>query len=297
MNSTARCPWKSEEIDLEPYLTRIGYADERVATTRALRALHRAHVTSIPFETIDIVAQRPVSLDLSAVQDKLVERRRGGYCYEHVVLFAAVLERFGFGVTGLHARVTADALRLLGLRTRVRESSEVRHAAPRPNTHAILLVTTADSPNPWICDVGFGGGPLEPVELVEQGSQEQHEWAFALRREAGEDYCTDLWRLRQYGPEGWLDRYTFTLTPQYTVDYEIGNHYLTTHPSSVFRRNLFVQRFLPERHDILHGTTWFTVRPGLPSEERTIPPEDVPWFVHDFFGIDAEVDSSLVPAA
>ncbi|SFE66317.1 N-hydroxyarylamine O-acetyltransferase [Actinopolyspora alba] len=295
MSAGARCAWKSDEVDLERYLTRIGYTSGRAATTTALLALHRSHVTSIPFETIDIVRRRPVSLELPDVQEKLVNRLRGGYCYEHVVLFAAVLERFGFGVTGLHARVTADALRLLGLRKPQRDTSDDSRPAPRPNTHAVLRVTTIDSPNPWLCDVGFGGGPLEPVELVENGSSEQRGWDFFLRCERTE-IGTDLWRLRQYGPTGWLDRYTFTMTPQYTVDYEVGNHYLTTHPSSVFRRNLFVQRFLPERHDILHGTTWFTVRPDQPPVEKLMSPEEVPGFIHDFFGIDAEVGNWFVPS-
>src|SRR6266702_8874091 len=101
--------WDGDALDIEAYLARIGFPGERGPTVATLRALQFAHTTSIPFENLDSVLGRPVPLDLESLQDKLVRRRRGGYCYENVGLFAAALERLGFGVTALQGRVLMGA--------------------------------------------------------------------------------------------------------------------------------------------------------------------------------------------
>jgi N-hydroxyarylamine O-acetyltransferase len=75
--------WTSGLLDLPAYLRRIGYAGELAATSRTLARLHRAHVTAIPFENADIMLGRSVAVDLPGIQDKLVRRGRGGYCFEH----------------------------------------------------------------------------------------------------------------------------------------------------------------------------------------------------------------------
>lgn len=104
---------------------------------------------------------RPVEMSLDAVQAKLVGRPRGGYCFEHNRLFAAVLERLGFEVTALAARVTLGSPKL------------------RPSTHALLHVRppggSRDEPA-WLCDVGFGAGPLEPLPLVDGEEAVQDGW-------------------------------------------------------------------------------------------------------------------------
>ncbi|SUA43176.1 Arylamine N-acetyltransferase [Nocardia africana] len=119
--------WDGAALDLPAYLARIGFTGEPAPTLDTLRALQYAHTTTIPFENIEPVLKRPVLLDLPSLQDKIVRSRRGGYCYENVGLFAAALERIGFGVTGLHGRVS------MGARGEI-----------RPATHALLRVTTAD---------------------------------------------------------------------------------------------------------------------------------------------------------
>src|SRR6516164_7620350 len=95
----------SQNLDLPAYLDRVEYTGPCAPTTAVLQALHLAHVTHIPFENLDIQLGRPIRLDLESLQAKLVRARRGGYCFEHNTLFAAVLERLGFGVTRLAARV------------------------------------------------------------------------------------------------------------------------------------------------------------------------------------------------
>src|SRR5688572_18194182 len=92
-------------LDLQAYFTRIGYQGAATATLETLRALHRLHPQEIPFENLNPLLRRPVQLDLPSLQTKLLAQRRGGYCYEHNLLFKHVLEQLGFRVTGLAARV------------------------------------------------------------------------------------------------------------------------------------------------------------------------------------------------
>ena len=87
--------WDIGLLDLPAYLRRIGHDAAGAPGAATLAALHRAHVATIPFENLDIPLGRGIAVDLESVQAKLVARRRGGYCYEHGLLFAAALERLG----------------------------------------------------------------------------------------------------------------------------------------------------------------------------------------------------------
>jgi len=261
--------WNGDELDLDAYLKRIGFEGERAPTVATLRALHRAHTTSIPFENLEIILGRPITLDLETLQNKLVHSRRGGYCYENVKVFAAALERLGYGITGLHARVTMGA------------------GALRPATHAVLRVTTATDERVWLCDVGFGSGPLEPLEFVPDGPEvDQDGWRLRLAQES------DLWVLYQHGADGWFDRHTFTLNPQYTLDYEVGNHYVSTSPRSPFTTRPYAQRFTGELHHVLDGTTWTTDHPDGSSESRQVETAEVPKLLSDVFDIDLDPDDA-----
>ncbi|MFF0533376.1 arylamine N-acetyltransferase [Nocardia amikacinitolerans] len=262
--------WNGAELDLDAYLSRIGFDGERAPTLATLRELVRLHTTAIPFENLEPVLGRPIPLDLATLQDKLVRRRRGGYCYENVGLFAAALERLGFGVTGLSGRVTMGSGGL------------------RPATHALLRVTTADDDRVWICDVGFGSGPLEPFELVERRDEfALGQWRFRLERTVGE-LDTDLWVLHQFGRDGWIDRYTFTTTPQYRIDFEVGNHFVSTSARSPFTARPFVQRFLPDVHHVLDGLNLITEHPDGSSETRELEPGELPKILEEVFDIELD---------
>ncbi|WP_216909168.1 arylamine N-acetyltransferase family protein [Nocardia noduli] len=263
--------WDGAAIDLDAYLARIGFDGERAPTSATLRGLVYLHTTTIPFENLEIILGRTIPLDPPALQDKLIGRRRGGYCYENVGIFAAVLERLGFGVTGVSGRVTMGATEGL-----------------RPATHALLRVTTDDDDRGWMVDVGFGAGPLEPYELVPSaGEFTLGRWRFRLERRVGE-LDTELWALHQFGRDGWLERYTFGTQPQYRIDFEVGNHFVSTAPRSPFTTRPFVQRFRPDVHYVIDGTTMTTEYPDGSGDTRELELAELPKVLSEIFDIDLD---------
>lgn len=237
------------ELNLDAYLARIGHGTSVAPTAACLEALHLAHVSSIPFENLDILLGLPIRLDLESIQDKLVRRRRGGYCFEHNTLFAGVLEAIGFHVSRLAARVGHGA----GVIT--------------PRTHMVLRVKADGSE--WLADVGFGGAsilkplPLEPGPVVDQFG-----WWFRLADIDGARV------LQAQRPDGWRDYYAFTFEPQYPIDYEVANHYTSTHPSSSFTRILTAQLSSPEHSLILRGHELVEVTPSG-EVASTVAPDDL----------------------
>src|SRR5207253_2535347 len=141
---------------------------------------------------------KPIRLDLASLQQKLVRDRRGGYCFEQNMLFAAVLEAVGFRVTRLAARVRYRTTRVLA------------------RTHMLIAVDLDDGL--WVTDVGFGGsGPLNPLRLVAGAEQRQFHWTYRLVEEG------NAWVLQNRQPDGWQDFYAFTTERQELVDYEVAN--------------------------------------------------------------------------
>ncbi|MEU8799133.1 arylamine N-acetyltransferase [Spirillospora sp. NPDC048819] len=273
--------WQGDLIDLPAYLKRIGHDGDLAPTDATLRALHRAHTTTIPFENLEIMLGRPVELSLDAVQAKLVERPRGGYCFEHNRLFAAVLERLGYEVTALSGRVT------LGAR------------GTRPPTHALLHVRppggSRDEPA-WLCDVGFGAGPLEPLRLRDGEEVEQDGWGFRLRK--GRTVTTWSpstlgWELHQRGPDGWVQRHAFAMNETFRIDFDVLNHYVSTSPRSPFTTRPFTQKFSSDVHHVLDGTTMTTTRPDGTTETRAFTPEELPEALATYF--DIVLDAEDVP--
>ncbi|MGF6881140.1 N-hydroxyarylamine O-acetyltransferase [Nocardia sp. GAS34] len=273
--------WDGDALDLEAYLALIGFRGERGPTVETLRALQFAHTTSIPFENLEPVLGRPVPLDLESLQDKLVRGRRGGYCYESVILFAAALERLGFGITALQGRVIMGA-----------------SAGLRPATHSMLRVTTTEDERVWLCDVGFGAGPLAPLELnPDAGEVRAGEWRFRLERTRGE-LGGEEWLLHHFARDGWILRHSVTLNPQYRIDFEVGNHFVSTSARSPFVARPFVQRFHPEVHHVLDAATLVTEYPDGTSQTKELTPADLPATLAETFDIElSDADAAALVAA
>ncbi len=210
----------SSGIDLSSYLDRIDYSGVLEPTYEVLESLHLAHATHIPFENLDVLLKRPIRLDIENLQNKMVKNHRGGYCFEHNLLFSAVLKEIGFSVTQLAARVRYRAKGL------------------PPRTHMLLLVDINGSR--FIADVGFGAeGLLLPIPFINKQPAKQYAWTYRITKE------NNSWVLQSYHDGTWSDLYIFTLEPHYQIDYEVASHYVSTHPDSRFVRTLTVQQTLP----------------------------------------------------
>lgn len=219
----ATTEWQVERLDLDAYLERIGLDAAPPPTPKGLRHLHRAHALAIPFENLDILLGRGIDLDLDAIQAKLVGRRRGGYCYEHNLLFSAALERLGFGVLRLAARVRMGAQGI------------------RPRSHMLMQVEAEGIA--WLADVGFGGeGLVDPMPFADGAvTAIAGGWNHELASESDSE-----WVLRSLHPDGWFDLYAIGPEPQRHVDYEVASWYVSTFPRSPFVTTLIAQRSTPE---------------------------------------------------
>ena len=238
----------ADALDLDAYLSRIAHQGPRDPTLATLRALHFAHATHIPFENLDILLGRPIRIDLKSLQAKLVAGGRGGYCFEQNTLFAAVLRALGFEVTLLAARVRFGATRIL------------------PRTHMVLKVA-GDGAN-WLADVGFGAaGLLLPARFGDREDVRQFAWTYRLVEDEGQ------WVLRSLRDGGWADLYAFTLEPQLPVDFEVANHYVSTHPQSRFVQTLTAQRTGPEERRTLVNRE-LAIERASGTERRTLADDD-----------------------
>lgn len=231
-------------LDLDAYLARIRYDGPRAPTPETLAALHAAHVTAVPFENLDILLGRTISLDLADLQRKIVAGRRGGYCFEQNTLFQAVLDRLGFRVEPLAARVRAG---MTGI---------------RPRTHMLLRVWIGD--RSYLADVGFGGDGLVAPLSFEDGAEVR---AAGVRHRLTRDGGLHVLEADVRGE--WGDLYAFTLEPQEAVDYEMANHYTSTWPASKFVQTLTAQRARPDGRAILRNRD-LTVRAGGTVRTETV---------------------------
>ena len=199
-------------LDLDAYLERIGL-DGRPSIAQ----VHRAHLTSIPFENLDPHQGLPVSLEVEDLERKLVSERRGGYCFEQNLLLKAALEALGAEVEPMLARV--------------------RRGAPpgtiRPRSHLVLRVSYRGAS--WLADAGFGSGALlEPVPFGPVDVHEQSGWRFRVVEEGPELV------LQSIDGEEWMDLYAFSPTPVPLIDIETSNWFVSTHPNSMFVTGLLV---------------------------------------------------------
>jgi N-hydroxyarylamine O-acetyltransferase len=251
--------------DAGAYFARIGYDGPREATLEVLREVHRLHAQTIAFENLDPFLNRPVKLEPEALMDKLVRDRRGGYCFEHNLLFAQALATLGFKVSGLAARVMWN------------QPEPVR----TPRGHMLLRVETGEGPH--IADTGFGGLTLTGPLRLEAGTEQAtpHE-PFRLLRDGEE------WIMQARAGGDWRTLYSFDLLAQVRGDYEIVSYYLSTHESSHFRTGLIAAR--PgegRRHALRNGSLAVHHGDGRTERRELESPSEIRQALGDLFGVDA----------
>jgi N-hydroxyarylamine O-acetyltransferase len=257
---------------IDRYLARIGCEGPRTPTLDTLNRVAHAHIRSVPFENLNPVLGRPVDLSPSALEDKIIARRRGGYCFEQNSLFHAILRELGFTVRGIGARVR------LG---RPRDYIPAR-------THFFGLVTLEGEE--WIVDVGIGG--LSPTAAFRLDTPDEQQTPHEPRRVVREGAA--YFHQVRYGSE-WQDVCEFTLDDMHPIDRELANWYTSTHPQSHFRNNLMAARALPEggRLNLLNRQVTIRRRDGS-SEARTIAsPEDLIETLERDFGLKLEPGTDI----
>lgn len=261
-------------LDLDAYFARIGWSGSAAADLATLGGLLAAHMRAIPFENFDPLLGRRVSLDLVALQGKLVLGRRGGYCFEHATLFASVLEALGFRVTSHLARVVI---------------ASPRSEAPR--THMINLVHLPEGP--FVADPGFGGpAALAALPLVDRGRDRPDESATHwLARDGGD------WVLRGIGRDGPCDLWITPLSLDYPIDFELSNHYVATHPDSIFTNAIILNCFTADGRVSLMNRDAALRRNGELSTWQVADRKELHALLDQTFGIDLpEAETLRVPA-
>jgi N-hydroxyarylamine O-acetyltransferase len=262
-------------LDLDAYCARIAYDGPRAAGLATLQRVVLGHARAIPFENLDVLSGRGVDLAPAAVADKLVRRRRGGYCFEHNTLLLAVLRRLGFRATGLAARVTwGQPAGFVG-----------------PRTHMLLRVELPEGP--YLADVGFGGlTPTAPLAL--KAGIEQRTPHETFRLDAAESgFALAAWRGGL-----WQSLYRFSFDEQVPADYEVANWFTSTHPGSLFVNHLIAARADRGCHYTLFDGKFAIRRHDGTSERRQIrDAADLARTLADHFGIAVMPDEAAAIAA
>jgi len=244
-------------VNLDAYLERLGLDYSLPPTLDTLRRVHVAHLAAFPFHNLTIQRGGAVDIDVDAIATRFLGDAGGGYCFEQNTLLGAALRELGFSVTTLLARVGPPDKRALN--------------------HMLLRVDVEGEP--WIADAGFGGeGLLHPIPLRE-GRVTQDGIDFALRRDEHH------WTLSLHYGETSADMYEFTGTPHTTGDVEMANWYTSTHPASIFRKTLTIQRVTPHERLILRPTIVTRYRHGVRTD-TPIEPSQVRALARELFGIE-----------
>lgn len=276
MQQLQALPSTTGELDLDRYFGRIGYTGTPRADLETLRALTALHPAAIPFEAVDVLLGRPVNLDLGALQAKLIDGGRGGYCFEQNCLLKRVLGALGFTVEGLIGRVLWMA---------------PQSAQTAPLTHMVLRVTIEGER--WLADVGFGScAPGAPLRLDAMGAEQptRHEAFRLTRREA--------WTLLEARiAAAWQPVYLLSPEPALDIDYIAANWYTSTHPQSKFRRELRVALTSPERRTTLMNNRLTVREAGGRMDRRFLSEPEIAAALVATFGLRLDAESARRAAA
>jgi N-hydroxyarylamine O-acetyltransferase len=257
-------------LDLDAYLERIEWREATRPTFATLAALLRAHMRRIPFENLDVLLGRPVQLDLDALQRKLVRDLRGGYCFEHATLFGAALAALGFEL--------------------VRHSARVVLITPRtesPRTHMFLTVRLPEGI--FVVDPGFGSlAPGGPVALEGANAGGGSHW---ISRDGA------YWTLRARTDDRIVDCWVSTLEPENAVDFEVSNHYTSTHRASPFVNRVMLRALTDDGHVAVMNRD-VTIREGDASRSLQLADRAaLRALLREYFGFDLpEVERLRVPS-
>ncbi len=246
-----------DEQALSAYLHRIGVIRPAAADEAALRELHRAHLVAVPFENLSIHLAEPISLAPADLLDKIVNRRRGGFCYELNGAFALLLEALGAQVRRVAARVYGG------------------DGPGPPFDHLALIVTPADGSGPWLADVGFGSHSTYPLRLASRRGQPDPGGLFRLVPAGGTDLDVIKDGQRQYRIE---------LRERELADFVPTCWWQQTSPDSHFTRGTICSRLTQDGRISISGRTLIHTSGGSRAE-RALASDELPAAYREHFGI------------
>ena len=247
-------------MNIDAYLKRINYTGSLEPTAETLRALQVAHLLAVPFENLSIHAGEPIVLNEESRFGKIVENRRGGFCYEANGLFAGLLRALGFEVEMLSAGVAT------------------KDGGFGPDfDHMTLMVTLAER---WLVDVGFGDSFLEPLLLDSRDEQGQGMRSFRIDA----DNSHLILQRRDHGGD-WQPQYRFTLQPHTFADYEQMCHFHQTSPESHFTKAPLCSLATADGRITLTGLRLITTSAQQRSEHPLTDRDSFDHTLHDQFGI------------
>jgi len=245
-------------VDIQRYLDRIHYQGNLDVNLDTLTELQRAHLHNIPFESLDIYLGNRIRLDLERVYDKVVQKRRGGFCYELNALFGWLLENIGFQVTQLSGRVMNG--QKLG----------------REFAHMLLMV---DLQGIWITDVGFGDSFVDPLKLEPIRVQQQQTGTY--RFSVSENTII----LQQEVESKWEHKYQFTLTARNYMDFSEMCVYQQTSVDSYFARGPICTILSPHGRITLSGRRLIFTSEDKRNEKSIDSLSEYRQSLHHYFGI------------
>lgn len=229
-------------MNIQTYLQRINYNGPLAPSAETLRGLQVAHLLTVPFENLSIHTGEPIVLEDEALFNKIVERRRGGFCYEANGLFAALLRALGFEVEMLSAEVANKAGEF------------------GPDFDHMTLIVSLEQR--WLVDVGFGDSFREPLLLDEPGEQVQGSRAYRILRDG-----TSL-LLEQRDQGDWKAEYRFTLQAHSYSDYGEMCRYHQTSPESHFTQSRICSRATEDGRITLSELRFITTSNSDTSQSR-----------------------------
>lgn len=247
----------SDEAFVARYLRRLDLPRSDRADDAQLRVLHAAHLEHVPFENLSIHLGEAVSLDAAALDDKVLRRNRGGFCYELNGLFGRLLRLLGYEVTLLGARVWGG------------------ETFGPPLDHLVLAVRTVGDAQ-WLVDVGFGDHSLYPLSFEEEIEQHDPAGVFLIRRISNGDW--DLYR-------GDALQYRIESHPRELADFEGMCWYHQSSSRSHFTRSVVCSIRTTTGRLTLTGSRLITTTWGK-KEETEVSAHDLLGIYRTLFGIE-----------
>jgi N-hydroxyarylamine O-acetyltransferase len=225
--------------EVQAYLDRIGYDGPLDCSAEVLAELQERHLHTVPYENLDIVNRVPLSLEIADLYDKIVVRRRGGYCFELNALFSWLLQELGYPVISYMARFWRD------------------EPNPPPKRRHHVLKVGAGS-NFYLCDVGVGGiVPRRPILLAELLEHEQGDEIYRLERDAEFG-----WMLCELKRGQWCRLYSFTEEPQLPKDFIMATYWCENAPDSIFIKDAMVAVRTKDGRNSIAGNEFRIFTPG-----------------------------------